>query len=390
MKPSGQNDPKPQQTNTVRISAVDLMKLDQEMNLKKSGHNTRRAFIRWPFAKQSLAVEMHQPGGVGSTLRYACRNLSTTGMGILHSSYVHSGTRCVVHLPGLEGNIHPTPAKVMRCIHYKGIIHEVGIGFDAPLNIRDFVQLDPLDGLFTMEHVSPDRLSGSVLHVDDSSLDRRLVRHYLKDTNLNVVTADNGEQALARSGEGFDIVLCENDLPDMTGVKFIESMRAKGLQMPIIVTTSDGRVTSRNEAREARASAYICKPFTQDQILRALAEFMLMEASDTDSGGPVYSLLTPADSAFTFVPEFIEELRGTADKVNAALAKNDVVVLKRLCSQVRGSAKGLGFAIVGSAAESAVSALERGKVPADWSRAVRTLVGLAMRVRVREPDRKAG
>ncbi len=390
MKPNANTEPKREPTNTVRISAVDLMRLDQEMNLKKSGTNTRRAFIRWPFAKQSLMVEMQQPGGAASSLHYACRNLSTTGMGILHSSYIHSGTRCNVHLPDLEGNVHPTCGKVMRCVHYKGVIHEVGIGFDKPLNIRDFVQLDPLDGAFTMEHVSPDRLSGSVLHVDDSSMDRRLVRHYLKDTNLNVVNADNAEQALARSGEGFDIVLCENDLPDMPGTKFIEALRCKGGQMPIIVTTSDGRIATRTEAREACASAYLCKPFTQDQLLRALAEFMLMEASDTDSGGPVYSTLAPTDSAYSFVPEFIEELRQSASKINAAITAGDAAVLKRLCSQIRGSAKGLGFPILGSSADAAVIALERGKTPADWTRAVRSLVGIALRVRVREAERKAG
>lgn len=390
MKLSGGSDQKKEQVNTVRISAVELMKLDQEMSAKKSGTNPRRTFLRWPFQRQAILIEMQQPGGAMSQLRYACRNLSTTGLAILHSTYVHTGTRANVHLPDLEGNIHPKLAKIVRCVHYKGVIHEVGLRFDQPINVRDFVQLDPMEGAFTMEHVDPEKLNGAVLHVDDSAMDRRLVRHYLRDTNLNVTTCETGEQAIARAGEGYDVILCEHDLPDMKGTTLVEMLRAKGIQTPIIMTTGDARVTTQQEAREVHASAYLCKPFTQDQLLRAMAEFMLMEATDSDSGGPVYSTLTAADSAFGFVPEFAEELRGMVTKLAQAIDKKDTAVLKRVAAQIRGAAKGMGFAIIGSAADSTVGALERAPDAAETIRSVRSLMGLCTRVRVREPDRKAG
>jgi CheY-like chemotaxis protein len=390
MKPSP-NDPKREAVNTVRISAIELMKLEQEMAAKTGQGSPKRGFLRWSFPKQAVLVEVTQPSGTTSQLRYACRNLSTTGMGILHSAFVHAGTKVLVHLPDLEDNIHLTPAKVVRCSHYRGVIHEVGIRFDRPINIRDFLRLDPMGGAFTMEHVNPEKLNGSVLHVDDSSMDRRLVRHHLRDTNLNVVNAETVEQALARSNEGFDMIICEHDLPDGPGTKLIEALRGKGVQTPIILTTSDASIIVKQQSDEsARASAYLIKPFSQDQVLRALGEFMLTESVDSDSGGSVYSGLKETDPAYSFVPEFVEELRQTVQKLNAAVEKKDLQTLRRIAVQVRSAAKGLGFQVVGAAADTAANTLNNPENEREWMRSVRMLIGLCLRVRVRESSRRAG
>lgn len=383
------NPNKSEHTNTVRISAIDLIRLEQEMTARKGG-DVRRTFIRMPFQKHAITIEVAQPGGMKSSLRYAVRNLSSTGIGFLHSSFIHNGTLCTVHLPDLEGNIHPTMAKVVRCQHFKGIVHEIGLLFLKPINIRDFIPMDLMDGGFAMEAVKCEKLTGAVLHVDDSAIDRRLVRHYLRDTNLNVVNAEDGAGALARAAEPFDIVLCEQDLPDMTGVQLIESLRAKGIQTPIIITTGDAKMAVRQEARDAKASAYLNKPFSQEALLRAIAEFLLMDTSDSDSGGPLYSSLQPTDSAFGFVPEFAEELRRSVTKLNSAMDADDLSVVKRTCAQIRGAAKGMGFASLGAAADATLIALQTATSVKDAAKPLRSLIGMCVRVRFRDPSKKAG
>ncbi|CAN5715033.1 hypothetical protein BH11PLA1_BH11PLA1_11100 [soil metagenome] len=389
--PAGAGAPAPQPaapreivTNTVRISGADLLRLEEEMDAKNPGGSPRRSFLRWPFPKEAVLVEMIQPSGATSRLRYACRNLSTTGIGILHSTYVHIGTKCIVHLPRLDGGVATFAAIVARCMHYRGVIHEVGLKFDAALNVREYVGIDPMRGGFTMEHVDPGKLTGSLLHIDDSSMDRRLVRHHLRETNLNIVSAETASQALARASEGFDVIICEHDLPDMTGPALAESLRSQSIPTPIIMTTSDTRLAKDASQRSPCVSAYLLKPLTQEVLLRAMAEFMLMSRGDSDSGGPIYSTLAQTDSAFGFVPEFVEELREVSIRLGAGLEAKDTAALKRTCAQVRGAAKGVGFAIVGTAAESAVLALEHPDKATEWGRAVRALMGACARVKVKE------
>lgn len=310
-------------------------------------------------------------------------------MSMLHSAYVHIGQPCVVHLTRLDGSATPLVGKVVRCRHVRGLIHEVGVRFDAAISVRDYLRLDPMQGAFTLEKVKPEALTGQVLHVEDSAADRRLVRHYLRDTSLNVVTAEDGAQGLARAAEGFDIVLLDYDLPDMNGAAFVEQLRAQSVQTPVIVLTADTDPRTRDRMREVRASGFLTKPATEEQVLRAVAEFLLADGGG-DAGGPVYTSLKPDDPMLSFVPEFVADLKKAAATIHAAMKNDDLNSAKRACFQIKGSAPALGFSGIAHAAEAAMTQLNATMSVAESSKALKTVLSMALNTRARDVSRRAG
>ncbi len=374
--------------NTIRLVGPDLVRLYAELDAAGERSHPRREFLRWPFPKESILIELQHTGGASTKLNLACRNISTAGMSLLHNAYVHVGTPCLVHLQQIDGRPSQLAGKVVRCRHVRGLVHELGIQFAAQINLRSFIRVDPLQGSFTLERVSAEKLIGSVLHIEDSAADRRLLRHYLRDTQLTVLAVENAEEALRRAPEGFDIIICDFDLPDMTGADVTEKLRAKGVQTPVIMVTALGDPQTRARMLEARVSAILIKPIAEEQMLRAVAEFMILEGGD--AGGPVYSTVAADNPAYAFIAEFIQDLRQTAGALSKALQANDTATLRRLCAQVKGSAPSLGFATLANAADAALAQLNAGQSAADASRAVKSLIALCVNARVREQKRKAG
>lgn len=381
------------QTNTVRMKATELQKLNEELEAANRGGHHARKSIRLEYLQLSVRVEMHQGGGATTNLQYAARNISGDGIGILHNSYVHPSTRCTVYLKHRDGREIPIEASAVRCRHVKGLIHEVGLRFKTPINVREFLNVDPMDGRFTLEAVDPQKLTGSLLHVEDSPMDRRLVRHYLAETALNIVSVEDGKTALERIGEGFDAIIVDNDLSDMTGMVLVEQMRSKGITAPIIMLTADTRPSAKEAARAARVSAVLSKPTTKEIVLQALAEFLMIDnAGSADAGGALTSTLSPGDPTFKFVPEFVDELKQFAEKINKAIAANDTGAARRLAYQIKGAAPALGFASIGEAANTAMLALDATGGVADCAKQLRLLVSLCLRAKAKDDkeQRKAG
>lgn len=377
--------------NTLRIKAHELAKLSEELDATSRGGAHSRKCIRWDFLQLSVRIEMRQPAGATTSLRYAARNISAEGLGILHNSYVYPGTNCVVYLPTNDKKEMPIDAIVRRCRHVKGLVHEVGISFKVPIDLREFMNVDPMEGRFTLEHVDASKLSGSLLHVDNSAMDRRLVRHYLKDTSLNVVNTEDATTALARVKENFDVIIVDSDLPDMSGSQLAEKLRAQGISSPIIVLTADNRQATKDALKAAKVSAMLTKPASQDRLLQAIAEFLLLEGSSgAESGGHIYTSLKAEDPTNAFVAEFIEELSTISGRLSKAVDEDDLTTARRLCFQLKGAAPALGFFPLGEAADAAMLSLDATMSVHESIKQVRNVISMCKRVRVRESLGRAG
>jgi hypothetical protein len=60
-------------------------------------------------------------------------------MSLLHGKFVYDGTLCVAGLKALDGQLVPVRGKVMWCRLIAGRIHEIGIQFEEPIDLDDFV-----------------------------------------------------------------------------------------------------------------------------------------------------------------------------------------------------------------------------------------------------------
>ena len=120
----------------------------------------------------------------------------------------------------------------------------------------------------------------TILIVDDNASIRTLVRDYLSEQGLRVVTADNGQNALftARQ-EKPDLILLDIMMPEMDGYQFVTTYR-KESETPIILLTAKLEETDKVLGLELGADDYITKPFGMRELLARIRAVLRRVGAD--------------------------------------------------------------------------------------------------------------
>ena len=112
-----------------------------------------------------------------------------------------------------------------------------------------------------------------VLLVEDDPDLAEATAEFLRLEALDVRIAASGRDAL-EIATAFQpqLVLCDLNLPDMTGLELVRSLRSnpstKGSYIAILTAMRERDLTGRLEAGEQQADAFISKPLTFDAIRR--------------------------------------------------------------------------------------------------------------------------
>ncbi|MDX2118423.1 MAG: response regulator [Planctomycetota bacterium] len=364
--------------NSIGIQSRELEQLCNLLDVRTSAEAARkRDFIRWPFRHASLALKIVHPGSTTVQISVACRNLSCGGISVMHSAYVHLGSPVIVTLPHPKLGSVDVDGTVSRCSHLRGVVHEIGIKFTKSINARDFVNLDAFTDAFSLEKVNHEELRGCVLHLEDSELDRKLVQHYLRGTQLRVRPCLTIDEALKLAQEGCDLVVASVDMQGMESTDIVAKFREDGVQAPIIVVTNDTTPATRQRIADMRANAFITKPLKQDVLVRAIGEF-LMVGSQT---GSLATTLKADDPNAPLVDGFVDFLHNAAGRLEDILKRDDAAQCRQICLQIKGTAPALGFDAVGKLADDAAHAVAASMSVAESIKPVRQLISACMRVR---------
>ena len=104
------------------------------------------------------------------------------------------------------------------------------------------------------------------LVVDDFSTMRRIVRNLLKELGFtNVDEAEDGVVALQKlKSEQCDFVVSDWNMPNMTGIDLLKSIRADAAlkHLPVLMVTAEAKKENIIEAAKSGANGYVVKPFT--------------------------------------------------------------------------------------------------------------------------------
>ena len=113
-----------------------------------------------------------------------------------------------------------------------------------------------------------------VLIVDDASAMRRIVRGLLKDLGFkNMREAENGQLALDElKKKKADFVVCDWNMPVMTGIELLKAIRADDSlkSIPVLMVTAEAKQENIVAAVQAGVSNYIVKPFNAATLLEKL------------------------------------------------------------------------------------------------------------------------
>lgn len=116
------------------------------------------------------------------------------------------------------------------------------------------------------------------LVVEDSPTMRQLIAFALKRIQgSKVIEATDGVDALKKlSGQKFDMLLIDINMPIMDGLKLVSLVRAdpSNKDVPIIIITTEGAEEDRKRALSLGASAYLTKPIQTQELLKVVSQYL--------------------------------------------------------------------------------------------------------------------
>lgn len=110
---------------------------------------------------------------------------------------------------------------------------------------------------------------------DDSKAMRMIVMRMLKQTeyaDAEFIQAEDGAQGVAAvKAHEPDLVLSDWNMPNMSGIEFLNAIRAEGIDVPFGFVTSESTPDMREIAIKAGASFTIAKPFNAETFADVMA-----------------------------------------------------------------------------------------------------------------------
>ena len=339
--------------NSLGLDAARLNQLLDLLDAKSEGEaNLKRVHVRWPFRHDSVTFRLIEGFGSRREFKVAARNLSNSGLSLIHNAYVHPATECEVIMPVSNGDANETQTikgVIRRCTHLHGVVHEIGVEFNEPVDARQFLSLDSKEAYYSLETIDLEKMEGTVLHVEDSAVDRRLLTHYLADTRVIVKSAENLDEGRQKAQDSFDLIIVDLQLPDGNGLELVRWMRENGIPTPTIVMTADTSEKTRRLLSKSEVDGFLTKPVDPGTLLRTVTEYLRMGDERTPS---------PANDALAdLAGAFVNELGSIVDDLRACQQKNDAMQAYSIVLRIKGTAPALGFTHLAEVCDRTASAL---------------------------------
>ena len=115
-----------------------------------------------------------------------------------------------------------------------------------------------------------------VMVIDDSNTIRRSAEIFLKQGGHQVLLAEDGFDALAKLSDFKpDLVFCDILMPRLDGYQTcaIIKRNAEYAGVPVIMLSSKDGLFDKARGRMVGSQDYLTKPFTKEQLLRAVDSF---------------------------------------------------------------------------------------------------------------------
>ncbi|WP_016745181.1 response regulator transcription factor [Rhizorhabdus wittichii] len=136
-----------------------------------------------------------------------------------------------------------------------------------------------------------------VLLIED---DLRVADHVgkgLREAGHIVETATDGRAGLLRAAaEGFDVIVLDRMLPQVDGLKILQTIRATGDATPVLILSALGDVDERIRGLRAGGDDYLPKPFALSELVARVEALgrrgpAIAEATELRSGDLAIDLL---------------------------------------------------------------------------------------------------
>lgn len=136
----------------------------------------------------------------------------------------------------------------------------------------------------------------TVLVVDDDHKLLKMLQRTLVYENLDVLTATNGQEALATvRAHKPDLIILDWMMPKMDGLTFIQTLRDEEDGTAVLMLTARDAIENRVEGLESGADDYLVKPFAPAELVARVHALLRRIQSKPESQPASYAdvLLDP-------------------------------------------------------------------------------------------------
>jgi two-component system chemotaxis response regulator CheY len=115
-------------------------------------------------------------------------------------------------------------------------------------------------------------MSTTVMIVDDSLMVRQQVGSALTAAGIDVLEAQDGQDALDKLAlaPGTSLIVLDVNMPNMNGIQLLHRLRDDGNRVPVIMLTTEGEPRMMQEAKALGARGWIIKPFKPELLIAAV------------------------------------------------------------------------------------------------------------------------
>lgn len=330
-------------TQNLRVTEVALQRIVAQLDAEAKSSPETNARKSQRYSYQAKSVQITFPDGdVLATEAVPCRNLSRDGIGFLMGRFLYPGTACSVRLVSEFNYVTMANGRVVRCRYISGTVgvHEVGVSFNAPIDIAMFHR---------------GAISLRVLLVDDNAAQERLLRRILKPFTSEFVSLPDPDLALETAlFKPFELVLVTMDGQSFKGCEFVEQLRARGYVRPI--TTLTTLLSEELDTHCQQAGCTCCSPVPLTQAgLRHLIDTMRSE--------PIVSSLAHDPEMATTINEFVGGLQEQVTLLERAWLKGEHTQIVTMARQLRVFSENCGFELIGEVAKELIESLKRESDP---------------------------
>lgn len=116
-----------------------------------------------------------------------------------------------------------------------------------------------------------------ILVADDSDTDKRFILDSFRDTDFDLITASDGEEAEQKAKAGnFDLIILDVIMPKKNGFQVCRSLKQDEAlkSVPIILLTSKSQESDKFWGEKQGADEYMTKPFEQSDLMRTVRKYV--------------------------------------------------------------------------------------------------------------------
>ncbi|REE78730.1 DNA-binding response OmpR family regulator [Paenibacillus taihuensis] len=222
-----------------------------------------------------------------------------------------------------------------------------------------------------------------ILIVEDDRPLRDAIAMVLREEAYQIDEADNGLEGLYLAEQRIhDLIVLDIMMPGMDGLSVLQSLRAKGITLPILLLTARDSVEDRVLGLDAGADDYMIKPFAMPELLARIRVLMRRQSRGAPDGELKYGGISVKCQAMEGYADG-EPLKLTAKEFELMefllLNREQILTKEQLLDRVWGIDSDAGIGVV----DVYVHYLRKKLAPSGYDRCIHTIRGVGYMLKER-------